>query len=114
MPDVVGPLNLLVLLLAHEVQAAAHTPQQQAFLTTVASATPHVAPLLDVKFSAPVVVGSSNTTHFYFPSIAVGLPGGELVQHVTLCDDKSTCDTGRCALVLRSSGGVRNLSLIHI
>ena len=58
MPDVVGLLNLLVLLLAQEVQAAAHTPEQQAFRTTVASANPHVAPL-DVRFSAPVVVGSS-------------------------------------------------------
>ena len=61
---------------------------------------------LSVQFSAPVVVGSSNATHFSFPAVGIGLPNGEMVQHVTLCDDRSTCDTGRCAQVLRSSGGV--------
>ena len=66
---------------------------------------------LSVQFSAPVVVGSSNATHFSFPAVGIGLPNGEMVQHVTLCDDRSTCDTGRCAQVLRSSGGVSSFTV---
>ena len=73
MPDVVGPLNLLVLLLAHDVQAAAHTPEQQAFRTTVASANPHVAPL-DVRFSAPVVV---DVLVVSYDLLRVGCPVGK-------------------------------------
>jgi len=59
-----------------------------------------------VVFGAPSVVGRSNSTHFYFPSVAVALGAGEIAQHITLCDDSSHC-SGNCAQIWRSTGGGR-------
>ena len=108
-------LLLVVLALQAVLEHAAAPSQQLLRPVSPPPAAARAAPPrhINVSFSTPVTVGSSNTTHFYFPSIAIAMPdgGGELVQHVTLCDDRSTCDTGRCAQVLRSSGGVAEFTV---
>jgi hypothetical protein len=48
-------------------------------------------------FDKPAIVGSSNHTHFYFPSVAIPVGNSSAVAlHVTLCDDASSC-SGNCA-----------------
>ena len=68
---------------------------------------------VNVVFERPVIIGSSNSSHFYFPAVIVAYNSTgatstatsiSIAQSVTLCDDVHTC-AGKCAQILRSRDG---------